>query len=414
LNRSADGGRADIVVASSTPEIAHAASALAGAGRLSRYYVPIVTTQTQERLVARLPTPAVKPILRDLRRRQLPPGVPRDRAKQVGVGAELRRVAGTRLGLSSDVRMRLLHRQQAAFDRGVARQLSAADRGLVAVIGTAADSVGRARELGIETFMDSPIGHIAWIRDEMRREASLVPAYARTLQCHDFPDSVIARHERELALCDHLMVLSAHARESLISRGVDEAKMTMTPLGVDLELFRPAPRADDGVFRVVFVGQITQRKGISYLVEGFRKAALPNSELVFVGEVIGTPDPWISVPRVRHIPAMSRVDLPRIYAASDVYVLPSLAEGFPLTALEAMASGLPSILSEHTFAHDVVTDGRDGFVVPIRDAGAIAERLQALAADRTSRVDIGARARQRAEDFPWSRYGERVLELVDR
>lgn len=326
----------------------------------------------------------------------------------------MRRVAATRLGLSSEVRMRLLHRQRAVFDRGVARRLRASDRGLVAVIGTATESVRRAGELGIETFMDSPIGHIGWIRDEMRREASLVPAYAGTLQIHDFPDSVIARHEKELASCDHLMVLSEHARESLVARGVDEAKMTMTPLGVDLELFQPSPRVDDGVFRIVFVGQITQRKGISYLVDGFRRAAIPNSELVFVGEVIGTSDPWIGLPGVRHVPPMPRMDLPGIYAASDVYVLPSLAEGFPLTSIEAMACGLPPILSEHTFAHDVITDGHDGYVVPVRDPDAIAERLQVLAADRVLRTEMGARARRRAEDFPWSRYGGRVLELVHR
>jgi len=414
LSRSPDSGRADIIVASASPELIHAASTLAEAGRLSRYYAPIVTTPRQERLIGRLPAPVVEPILRELRRRRLPPGVAIDRARRAGVGAELRRVAATRLGFSYGVRMGLLHRQRAAFDRAVARGLHGADSGFVGVIGAATESVRRARELGIETFMDSPIGHMGWIREEMRREASLVPAYAGTLQCHDFPDSVIARHEQELALCDHLMVLSRHARESLVARGVDEAKMIMTPLGVDLELFHPAPRADDGVFRIVFVGQITQRKGISYLVDGFRRAAIANSELVFVGEVIGTAEPWIGVPGVRHVPPMPRVDLPGIYATSDVYVLPSLAEGFPLTSIEAMACGLPPILSEHTFAHDVITDGEDGYVVPIRDADAIAERLRTLAADRDLRAQMGARARRRAEGFPWSRYGERVLELVHR
>lgn len=416
MSRSRDSARADVVVANpnANSETIHATSALAGAGRLSRYYAPIVTTPRQERLIGRLPAPVANPLLRELRRRRLPPGVPLDRAERAALGTELRRVAATRLGLSSEVRMRLLHRQLAVFDRGVARHLRASDSGLVAVIGTATDSVRRARELGIKTFMDSPIGHMGWIRDEMRREASLVPAYAGTLQFHDFPDSVIARHEQELALCDHLMVLSDHARATLVARGVDEAKMTMTPLGVHLELFQPSPRADDGVFRIVFVGQITQRKGISYLVDGFRRAAITNSELVFVGEVIGTPAPWIGVPGVRHVPPMPRIELPAIYAASDVYVLPSLAEGFPLTSIEAMACGLPPILSEHTFAHDVITDGQDGYVVPVRDADAIAERLRTLAADRDLRADMGARARCRAEDFPWSRYGERVLELVSR
>ena len=91
-----------------------------------------------------------------------------------------------------------------------------------------------------------------------------------------------------------------------------------------------------------------------------------------MGEAVGSSEPWIREPRVRHVPPQPRSELRRIYLNADVYVLPSLAEGFGLTALEAMACGLPVILSEHTFAHDIVTDGKEGYVVPIRDADAIA------------------------------------------
>ena len=74
--------------------------------------------------------------------------------------------------------------------------------------------------------------------------------------------------------------------------------------------------------------------------------------------------------------------------------------------------GLPVIVSENTSAYDVVTDGQDGYVVPIRDAGAITERLRRLHDDPALRARIGAAARLRAEEFGWDRYHERVVEIV--
>jgi glycosyltransferase involved in cell wall biosynthesis len=101
-----------------------------------------------------------------------------------------------------------------------------------------------------------------------------------------------------------------------------------------------------------------------------------------------------------------------VYADADVYVLPSIVEGFPMTALEAMASGLPVIVSEHTFGSDVITDGVDGYIVPIRDSEAIADRLRYLHDHPSERQRIGAAARRRAEHFSWERYGEQVVDLV--
>jgi glycosyltransferase involved in cell wall biosynthesis len=208
-------------------------------------------------------------------------------------------------------------------------------------------------------------------------------------------------------------VLSTFQARTFEDVGVDSSKLIVTPLGVDLDMFYPRPRADDGLFRVLFVGQITQRKGISYLLEAATRAALPDAELLLVGTPVGGGRPWEEYPRVRHLPHCRRAHLPSVYASADVYVLPSLVEGFPLTALEAMASGLPVVVSENTFGSDVVTDGDDGFIVPIRDADAIADRLKFLHASPEDRKRVGLAARRRATDFSWASYGDRVAAVID-
>jgi glycosyltransferase involved in cell wall biosynthesis len=163
---------------------------------------------------------------------------------------------------------------------------------------------------------------------------------------------------------------------------------------------------------VLFVGQITQRKGISYLIDAFRKLGIPRSELILVGQVCGSSRAWTGTQGVRHIPHVPRSLLPQLYATASVFVLPSIIEGFGLTALEAMACGLPVILSDHTFGTDLIEDGIDGYVVPIRDSDAIADRLRLLHNRPALAKRMGAAARRKAEQFSWTRYGDRIIEVI--
>jgi glycosyltransferase involved in cell wall biosynthesis len=403
-----------VVVAnpSSTPEATHSAAALAKTGLLSRYHVPLATTPRQERRVGRLPGPVARPILRELRRRALPPAIPPDAARATATFADLRRVLATRLGRPQPARDRLAYRHRAAFDAAVARRLQATDGAIFAIAGAAQRTTARARGLLVPSAVDCPLGHHESVRSLMREEARINPEWAGTLQVHDFPDRLIEAHVEELNNADLLLVLSTYSRGTLLERGLDETRIVITPPGVDLELFRPGERVEDGVFRVLFVGQVTQRKGLSYLVDAFERAAVPGSELMLIGEVIGSPEPWVKRPGIRHLAPMPRAELAQQYPQADVFVLPSLAEGFGLTPLEAMASGVPAIVSTNTFADDVINDGEDGFVVPIRDADSIAERIRLLADDPDRRAAMGRAARRRAEQFPWSRYGQRIVELM--
>lgn len=413
MNADGSGG---IVVANPTsiPEIVQAASAFAGRDLLTRYHAPVATTPHEEALVERLPSALRRPILTELRRRRAPAGVRPDQLERTATATELLRIAVARRSKSPLWQRRLMHVLHARFDAGVEHRLSERDGALFTALGAAPRALQKARRIGVPTVLDVPIGHAAWVRQTMREEARLVPEYAVTLQGHDFPDWMLAANAEEFRVADVLLVLSSHERETLVVHGVDQSKMIRIPLGVDLELFAPVPpeKHGDGIFRVIFVGQITQRKGLSYLVDAFVRAALPASELLLVGPIIGSDAPWRATPGVRHVAAVPRAALPALYASAHVYVLPSLAEGFPLTQVEAMAMGLPVIVSENTAAYDVVTDGQDGYVVPIRDADAIAERLRLLHADADLRARMGAAARLRAEQFGWDRYRERVVEIV--
>jgi glycosyltransferase involved in cell wall biosynthesis len=387
----------------------HAADALAGAGLLGRYHVPLAPNDAQLDQVERwLPPPLAAPVVRELRRRVLPAAVSPSLARATGTFSDLARVAARRIGLSDRVRQRVGAGAVWSFDRQVASALRPSDAGLLAIAGCASRSIREARRLGIASVLDCPLGDHGYVRDLMREEARLRPEWASTLQLHDLPDHAVEGQLMELRNAGTILVLSTFSKRTLHDH-VDPDRVLVTPLGVDIELFKPRPRPDDATFRVIFSGYISQRKGLSYLIDGFARANIPDSELLMVGQVVGTSRPWSGRRGVRHVPHVPRRELPDYYGLGDVYVFPSLVEGFGLTALEAMACGLPVILSSNTFAEDVITDGVEGFIVPIRDSAAIAERLRLLAADPERRARMGAAARRTAEQHSWTRYGRQIV-----
>jgi glycosyltransferase involved in cell wall biosynthesis len=297
------------------------------------------------------------------------------------------------------------------FDRRVSGLLAKGDLGVFCGVEAALETIRAASKLGVPSFLDFPIAHHAWADRVLTEEAALHPELADTLG-HKAPPPKRARLEEEIERADHVIVLTSFHRQTFVDSGVDPSKLVQAPLGVELDLFRPNATSSRDVFRVLFAGQLSQRKGLSYALEGFRQAALPAAELLLLGRIQGAGRPWRRIPQVRQHGPVPYSDLPAQYSRSDVFLLPSLVEGLPQTLLQAMASGLPVIVSENTAGPEIVTDGVNGYVVPIRDPGAIAERLRELHRDRDKREAMGIEARRRAEQFTWEAYGRRIVDAV--
>jgi len=312
------------------------------------------------------------------------------------------------------VTLRANHRRSVAFDKRVAGMLAEGDSAVIASANAAVATIQTARKLGVPSILDSGIAHHAWAERILNEEARLCPDLADTLQLAHLPPKIRWRWDTEVEEADRIIVLTSFHHRTFVESGVDESKLFLTPTAVDGELFRPQPRPNPSPFRVLFTGQLSQRKGLSYLLEGFRRAAIPGAELLLVGPSVGSTRVWKHSPGVRHRGPVHHRELPAHYQASDVYVMPSLVEGLPQTVLEAMASGLPVVVSENTAGPEIVTDGVNGYVVPIRDPAAIAERLTELYEDDDRRRSMGELARKRAEELSLDAYGARIAAAVRR
>jgi glycosyltransferase involved in cell wall biosynthesis len=297
------------------------------------------------------------------------------------------------------------------FDRWAARRVPDCEV-YVGWSGYSLRGLRQARKRGAVTVLERGSTHIAAQRDLLAEEAA---RWDLALPADALPDPrMVAKEMREYEAADYIAIPSQFVKRTFVEHGVPEEKLIQVPYGADLSKFHPVPKLDD-VFRITHIGG-SIRKGTQYLLQALTELNLPNSELV----LIGTPDPVVArfladyPGRLVHVPGVPQTELYRYYSNSSVYVLPSIEEGLAMAQLEAMACGVPVLCSTNTGGEDVVRDGEDGFVVPVRDVAALKERLVCLRDDEDRRRQMGDSARQRAAQFTWDRYGGEILNRYEQ
>jgi glycosyltransferase involved in cell wall biosynthesis len=193
------------------------------------------------------------------------------------------------------------------------------------------------------------------------------------------------------------------------------------PNGVDTDLFQPLANPTlGGQCRRLFVGRLQYQKGVDVLLKA--QAMLPadlRGHLTIVGDgparrdIEGMVNTLGLNDSTTFLGWKSRIDLPAIYQACDVLVLPSRDEGMPNVVLEAMASGLPVVATAISGNEELVETGRTGLLVPVESVPELAAALARLSASVTLRRDMGAAGRARAiREFTWGHTAETYLEWL--
>jgi glycosyltransferase involved in cell wall biosynthesis len=303
------------------------------------------------------------------------------------------------------------------LDTAVARRVarSRSIRGVYAYEDGAAATFAAARRLGLRCLYDLPIGHWKAARRIQEEEASLQPAWAATLVALQDDAAKLARKDEELELADHVFAASSFTRETLKGVVRPGVRVDVIPYGAPAMPVGVAriPRPPGAPLRVLFVGGLSQRKGLSYLFEAVRRAGSAVN-LTVVGRKAGGACQALDAElcRCNYVPSAPHAEILRLMAAHDVFVFPSLFEGFGLVLLEAMACGLPIIATSHTAAPDLIVDGVQGHIVPIRDADRIAGHLQMLAGNPDMLAGMSWAAIERAAQIRWETYRTTLAERV--
>lgn len=315
-----------------------------------------------------------------------------------------------RRGMALLNRLGFHHAHDVLFDRWVAGQVPP-DADFYGWMNQSLVSISACRAAGGRSFVDrgsvEPRLQRQWLREQYARFGLLLdPMNSRS----------VARMVREAELADAVVVPSRLVERSYLEAGHPAERLRVNPLGVEAERYLPAegPR-QGGLLRFAFVGQLSIQKGIPDLLPVWTRVAGHGVELVLAGTVPAVERAHIEpvLRRSRRVEVLGHCDdVAGLLATCDVLVLPSAQDGFGLVVLEAMACGLPVIVSDRVGASDCVEEGKNGFVFRFGDNGALADRLKWFMADRSRALGMRAAALETARRHSWEAYGQRLLDVV--
>ncbi|WP_028669048.1 glycosyltransferase family 4 protein [Runella zeae] len=277
-------------------------------------------------------------------------------------------------------------------------------------------SFKQAKELGLKCAYDLPIAHWHNRTQLLKYEAERLPEWSRTLGGGIADSSSkLKKKDTELKLADLVVVPSKFVADSL-PKWVDSSKVVISPFGTpfttNLNLTNhDAKRPDKNrPLRVLFAGSMGQRKGLADLFEAIKILNRPDIELVVMGSLQAPLKFYYEeLPNFIYEAGRPNDAVLELMRTCDVFCLPSIVEGRALVMQEAMSQGLPLIITTNTGGEDLISEGKTGYLVPIRAPYKIAEKLDWFADHRQETFEMGILAQQHAKLYTWDRYATTII-----
>ena len=225
-----------------------------------------------------------------------------------------------------------------------------------------------------------------------------------------------------LAKSNHVVGVSEAVKRYAEELGVDSCKISVVPNGVDVLKFHPssAVRTCDDLVRVGFVGRLVANKGPQYLIEAASRIVhdFPNVRFQVAG--LGPMLPMLQ----RKVQQLGVKDVFRFFGrvpsmvefmqSCDILVRPSVTDGMPLSILEGMACGLPTVASRVGGTPEILEDAYSGYLVKPKDVDQLTLRISELVADSELRAEMGSRARQFVERYHnWTHIASRMIPIYE-
>ena len=223
----------------------------------------------------------------------------------------------------------------------------------------------------------------------------------------------------EVKLSDFAVGASTFTLKTLIKQGMAENCVHMAPYGVNIKDFKPRNnfRKIDKM-RFLFVGSFSQRKGISYLLQAFKELEDEGENISLTMAGRGIMD--YELVKSYNLKCLeTHINLPlknlvELMQESDVFVFPSICEGFGLVLIQAMATGMPLITTYNTSGPDFIEEGKDGFLIEAQDVEAIKNKVRYFLQNPEEVKRMGQNAILKSKDFTWERFSSEIIKSVDK
>ncbi|NTV92226.1 MAG: glycosyltransferase family 4 protein, partial [Chlorobiaceae bacterium] len=277
--------------------------------------------------------------------------------------------------------------------------------------GLSLDIFSRFHDMGAKIIIERINCH----RATSRRIISEAGKFRGISLPNSITDEQIAEENRKLSFSEAVFCPSPMVKSSMLENGVSEASLLSTSYGWAPERFPliSEPRIKNRKPVFLFAGTLCVRKGIPLLLEAWKKADV-DGKLLLCGGI----DDDIQAVVARHLTASSirhigyTRNIGEVYRIADVFVFPSLEEGGPMVTYEAMAHGIPPLVTAMG-GGAIVQNGINGLVLSDLDVDAWAQAIAELVDNSQKRAELGENARVRAEQFTWRNVAEQRAMLLE-
>ena len=280
----------------------------------------------------------------------------------------------------------------------------------------------KENEPDILRIMDVSAANILYMRQIYEKDMQLQPEFAKRLRKEReivWNEDNIKRAQSEIKNTQIFLSPSKFVARSLEYSGVSKNQIKICPYGVDVKQFDQKNYADvqeikKRPVRFIYVGGVKELKGAAYLFHAINEIPKGQAELTIVGQYNPKDldiSPYLN--RVTFTGPVLHAEVSKLLMKSDVFVFPSLGEGLSLATLEAAACGLPLIVSENSGVNDAITEGQEGFVIPIQSTQALTEKMKWFIEHPDMIEPMGKSARDMALKYTWDSYYERIGNIFD-
>ena len=262
------------------------------------------------------------------------------------------------------------------FDKKVAKLLDVKADAFMGFVGKSLYCFAKAKKLGYKKLeliaANSHVRNVQRLHDKAARDLGMKDTWLN--------EALIRKTIKEYERADFIYTHSEYTRQSLINEGISPDKLKKTDLKVDDKFIPPHDKPNDGVFRVVYAGRVDTTKGIPLLIEAFSHLSIKKAQLTLVGgwsssRMKQTVMAWMAKDdRIKMAPGDPLLP----FQEADVYVHPTYEDGFAYAPMEALACGVPVVVTEDTGMKEHVIEGENGYVIPTGSWQAIHERMEHL------------------------------------
>ena len=275
------------------------------------------------------------------------------------------------------------------------------------------DSFSRAKELGIQCSYELPIVHWATARRLLSEEADRYPEWEPTLESIREPEGKLFRKDEELWLADRITCPSQFVLDSIPLEIRQKTPCQISHFGSPLcEPIHFERHIKSDNFRILFVGSMSQRKGLADLFKAMK--SLKNEPVSL--SILGQPSMPMEFYQKQfsefvYFPPCSNNKVREIMKMHDALVLPSIVEGRALVQQEALSCGLSILVTPNAGGEDLLEEGITGHLVPIRSPEKIAEAITAMVANRSCKEEIQNLCQKKAKEYSWETYAQKVIDF---